>query len=989
MAGSTVVECPRCRFRSVVVVVGRPVQCPGCRETWTPTRPLTVPGAPAAAPPPAPAAAAPIPVDIGDWGAPAAPAPAPLPLPPPAPVVRPIAQPPSASHPRPAPRPTPAPLPVEDDEPPPRPAYSPRRRVAGGVNGVLMVVGLVLLLIAGAGVAVGVVVLTRDKPDDKAQTTPEENPPPKTPPKVEPKIEPKIEPNHPTTNVPTLPPEPAGMAPLQSHDLIHQRLLKCTVLVFAQDGYGSGVAIHAGKKLVLTTDHVAENQRAVSVMFPEFTGGEVISALDYYSRRASTAGITGRVVARDPARNLALLELEQWPTGARPVWFAREPAAADSAVYWVGGSDEPRATVWQKAVGSVQAREKRQQRYSRGMFDATVLETQPAAGKGDSGGALVNDRGELVAVVSTFLKNNQPVSGNIDLAEVRTFLRDYFEQIGEKWTDPVAPGSPGSDAPNLNALIAVLRGGAPADRPVAARRIGNLGPQAKAAVPALLTTLESADADLEAEIGAALTRIGPPEAGAESVLVPALRSKSAVARGYALRTLAAGAMIPDDAIPALVAALNDPSAEVRIGAAVALASLGEKARAEALGPLLDRAADADPAVRKAAAAALAKIGPVGPDDKPVLTRKLADPDARVRGAAAVAFAPLITSGEQAAEVWLPLLKDPTPELKVAAIRGLLSYPDHLPKVAGQVLPLLEDSDKSVQAAAIEAAGKMKGVPGVPGRVATAYRLSTDPQVKAAAAEAVVSLAEPTTSDIMALKTILVDGPPKARRAAADKLAVLKEGAAEVIPDLIERVKKDDDPEVKAAAMRALAAVGRDGRQAVPLAADLFNAKDTPDVVRLAAIDLLGVGGPDGVKALKAAINQPLPDVIKARMCLAFAAAGADARDVHPWMIDLAETLVACREPVTAALVKSGDDAAVQRLLKRTDVYRPAKVGEAPETYPQSYRKWAIETLGKIDLEKVMTRDTKEKLILRMKSLERDTDPELAKAATVVLKKLTP
>ncbi len=52
-----------------------------------------------------------------------------------------------------------------------------------------------------------------------------------------------------------------------------------------------------------------------------------------------------------------------------------------------------------------------------------ILETDAPVNPDDSGGAVVNDRCELVAVVSHGRLLNQLVSGHIDVEEVRYLLR--------------------------------------------------------------------------------------------------------------------------------------------------------------------------------------------------------------------------------------------------------------------------------------------------------------------------------------------------------------------------------------------------------------------------------------------------------------------------------------------------------------------------------------------------------------------------------------
>lgn len=990
MAGSSVVECPRCLFRSVVVVFGRPVQCPGCRESWTPSAPVVVrptqslPGKPIEVP---------LPLELDDLE-PAAPQPLSRPVA--QPPSRPVPQPPSRAVAQPASRPVPQPpsraLPKPMAQPgsgtQPRLALREPERVtepeeprtryrrpgeSGGSKGTIVALGLVIVLLLGVGVALGVIYLTRNKAGEPVA---EEK-------KPEPKVEPKPGPAT-TQGFPSLPPEPGTGAALRP-DAVHQRLLKSTVLVFTADGHGLGVLVHAEMKLIVTTDCLVQNEKTVVVMAPILEGKSVATSLDTYTSQKGSVGIAGRVKAQDATKNLTLIELDSIPEGLHPIGFASTPPNPSSAAFSITGTDGPPARVFRPNAGTVSSRAKRKHEGPRGTIDAMQVVINGPLRETDSGSPLANDRAELLALASPFPAEPNVPAVHIDVTEVREFLRDFFEGLGEKWTDPVSPGGDGSDLSNLDALIAVVRGGMPADRVKAVERIGKIGPAAKSAIPVLLTALEGADPLLEVAIGASLAQLGPPDVA--SVLTNALGSKSPIARLYAIRLIASAMPIPEDAGIGLVALLTDPSAEVRILAITTLGKIGERARPFALGPLLDRTADADPAVSKAAAAAIPLLGKPNEKDLPLLAEKRVAEDARIRTAAVTVTEPLITNADEAVAVWVPLLKDPTPELRARALLGLLKYPERLPKLAPQVLPLLEDPDKAVRTAAIEAAGQMRGVPGVADKVAAAFRQDTDPEVRAAAAEAVVELAEPTIADVPALRIILVDGPPTARRSAALKLAQLKADAAPAVDDLIARATMDSEADVQAASLKALAGLGPTASKAVPIATKLFNAVDTQASVRNAAIDVLGATGPEGLKVLKAGITKPLPNSAKARMCRAFAAAGTGASDMHLWMIDLCESAPECREPTTEAMVKAGDEKSVQVLLKRTELFRPRVVGEPEEMYPKSYRVWAIETFGQMDLDRVATKTTRDRVLDRMKILERDGDIDIARAAAIVARKL--
>ena len=53
----------------------------------------------------------------------------------------------------------------------------------------------------------------------------------------------------------------------------------------------------------------------VHVLFPAFRGGQVIAERDYYRQRVREQGILGRVKARDPQADLALIQLDKVPEG--------------------------------------------------------------------------------------------------------------------------------------------------------------------------------------------------------------------------------------------------------------------------------------------------------------------------------------------------------------------------------------------------------------------------------------------------------------------------------------------------------------------------------------------------------------------------------------------------------------------------------------------------------------------------------------------------
>ena len=81
-------------------------------------------------------------------------------------------------------------------------------------------------------------------------------------------------------------------------------------------------------------------------------------------------------------------------------------------------------------------------------------------------------------------------------------------------------------------------------------------------------------------------------------------------------------------VHATIKALKDPKAETRMDAAIALGSVGSKAR-EAVPALIEALKDPDPEVRRLAAYALGEIGPKAGQAVPALKELLKDADPKI------------------------------------------------------------------------------------------------------------------------------------------------------------------------------------------------------------------------------------------------------------------------------------------------------------------------------------------------------------------------
>ena len=142
-------------------------------------------------------------------------------------------------------------------------------------------------------------------------------------------------------------------------------------------------------------------------------------------------------------------------------------------------------------------------------------------------------------------------------------------------------------------------------RKAAANALGNIGPAAKEAVPALIAALKNSNLIIQNSAKKALGKIGLE---AVPALIAALKDSYWHVREAAADALGNIGPAAKDAVPALIAALKDSNKFVRRATAYALGGIGPVAK-EAVPALIVALKDSAWRVRKAAAEALGNIGP--------------------------------------------------------------------------------------------------------------------------------------------------------------------------------------------------------------------------------------------------------------------------------------------------------------------------------------------------------------------------------------------
>jgi tetratricopeptide (TPR) repeat protein len=209
---------------------------------------------------------------------------------------------------------------------------------------------------------------------------------------------------------------------------LFKKVLGGTVYVGARGGSGSGWVVDRKLKLVVTNHHVVENEETVLVFFPLYKDGKLVVERKAYR---DERGVRGKVLDTDTARDLAVIQLiDALPDGVVELPLASESPDPADRVHSIGNPAASDA-LWVYSSGTVRqvySKEWRNQG-SSAIVDrkCKVVETQSPINPGDSGGPIVNDNGEVVAVVSSgqTIHNGKRVNlmnWGIEANEVKAFV---------------------------------------------------------------------------------------------------------------------------------------------------------------------------------------------------------------------------------------------------------------------------------------------------------------------------------------------------------------------------------------------------------------------------------------------------------------------------------------------------------------------------------------------------------------------------------------
>lgn len=228
-----------------------------------------------------------------------------------------------------------------------------------------------------------------------------------------------------------------GVAPAHADPKIYERTLRSTAWVVIPTSndkisWGTGVLVDARRKWLITNLHLVQDQTQLTVYFPATRSGQAVSDPAYYLNARGRLGIAGEVIGTDRKRDLAMVQLASVSNGALELPLAAYSPRPGETVHAIGNSGVSEGALWRYSIGAV--RQVYPARYQStnpkgdvvGEVNARVVETQLPTNSGDSGGPVVNERGELVAVTQGESASKRLVTASIDVTEVRAFMRNVI-----------------------------------------------------------------------------------------------------------------------------------------------------------------------------------------------------------------------------------------------------------------------------------------------------------------------------------------------------------------------------------------------------------------------------------------------------------------------------------------------------------------------------------------------------------------------------------
>jgi S1-C subfamily serine protease len=190
-------------------------------------------------------------------------------------------------------------------------------------------------------------------------------------------------------------------------------------------GEGSGSIIDLKRRLVITNAHVVGDIPEGTVFFPTYQGKTLFNEQDLHFQPSLRC--RGKVVAKDPTRDLAVVRLDMIPKGMQALPLAAVGPERGMRIHSIGNPGAIKK-MWVFRTGKVLnnsherfAAKDTDSKKPEQTIDCRVVTTDLLNQAGESGSPLFSDRGEMVGVVAAVSKD-PPRSYSIEVGEVKSFL---------------------------------------------------------------------------------------------------------------------------------------------------------------------------------------------------------------------------------------------------------------------------------------------------------------------------------------------------------------------------------------------------------------------------------------------------------------------------------------------------------------------------------------------------------------------------------------
>lgn len=231
---------------------------------------------------------------------------------------------------------------------------------------------------------------------------------------------------------------------------LYRKTVTSTVLFDLPDGDASGVLIDANERLVVTAAHVVQDEVRKGklgldkVIFPsKGKDGRVITDTVFYRKRPEFV-FPGTVVYLNRTKDLALVRLKGVPPGVTPIALATESPDPGETIHAIGNSNIYEGGTFGYSEGKV-----RNVHYhdKGGRVFYSVTHHAPT-NRGDSGGAVLNKDGKLLAVVSEGTVGEgkrQVVDNSVHFREIKRATEFTQQPGGRRLVAYGTVDTPGAD----------------------------------------------------------------------------------------------------------------------------------------------------------------------------------------------------------------------------------------------------------------------------------------------------------------------------------------------------------------------------------------------------------------------------------------------------------------------------------------------------------------------------------------------------------------